>query len=318
MGPTQCVRALSLAAATAVLALAQGARAQDFQLNGAKLQDRAQAALTLLSFSITPDASAGSLSINSSSTGNPDVTLGQVGAGFTVAESFPLYMEGFLGYSRYDPKFVATNGTEARTIPTKWNSVSGTVGLGWDFKLCDGLYLRPIFNASLGHLESDLSLGGRVLEHVTGKDIAFLDKGRLNTYGLGASLMLDYGIYREKYELDVELRYTWIHLQTYNSSQAVAGDVDPQTLSLWTRYRWPSGLVVFRRPMRWVLEGTASDYVGDQRGALGFNFLSSVGGGVELDFSQFSQIWTRTRFVGRYLFGRNVSGASAGISITFF
>jgi hypothetical protein len=312
-------RRLAAAALAALFSLAPGAAfAQDFHLIGGRLQDRTQAALTLLSFSVTPDSSAGSLSINNSATGNPNVSLGQVGAGFTVAESFPLYKEGFVGYSRYDPVFVASDGTEEKKLPTKWNSVSGTVGLGWDFKLCDGLYLRPIIDASLGHLGSDLSIGGRLLEHVTGEQIAFLEHGRMNTWGLGASLMLDYGIAKESYELDVELRYTWFHLQTFDTSNLVTGSSDPMTLSLWSRYRWPSGLVFFRRPMRWVIEFTASDYVGDQRGALGFNYLSTAGGGVEFDFSQYSTIWTRTRFVVRYLFGKDVSGASAGISISFF
>ncbi len=283
-----------------------------------EIQARAHAAMSLVSFSITPDATAGSLSINSASSGNPDITLGQVGAGFTVAEAFPVYMEGFAGWNRYDPVFLASDGTEERRLPTKWNTVSATIGLGWDFKLCEGLYLRPIVNASLAHLESDLSLGGRALGFLLDREIQFLDKGRLNMYGLGGSLMLDYGIYKESYELDVELRYTWIHLQTYDAPAVVAGDFDPMTVSLWTRYRWPSGLVLFRRPMRWVLEGALTSYVGEQRGALGFNHLTSLGAGVELDTSYYSQIWTRTRFVGRYLIGQNVSGFSAGISITFF
>jgi hypothetical protein len=305
--------------AAAALALTSGAAfAQDFHLVGARLEDRTQAALTLLSFSVTPDSSASSLSINNASTGNPKVTLGQLGAGFTVADSFPLYMEGYLGYSRYDPIFVATNGTEQKHLPTKWNSVSGTAGLGWDFKISDHWVLRPILDVSLAHLGSDVSIAGRLLTHVGGPDIAFLDRGRMNVYGLGASLMLDYSIAKESYEWDVELRYTWFRLQTFDTSPAVEGHSDPMTISLWTRYRWPTPWTTFRRPLRWDLEGSASDYVGDQRGALGFNLLSTVGGGVELDTSQYSEIWTRTRFVVRYLFGRDVSGVSAGISITFF
>jgi hypothetical protein len=318
MGSIRWVGVL-LVAGTAAFALApRAALAQDFHLVGARLQDRTQAALTLLSFSVTPDSSASSLSISNASTGNPSVTLGQLGAGFTVADSFPLYMEGYLGYSRYDPLFVATNGTEQKRLPTKWNSVSGTAGLGWDFKISDHWVLRPIVDVSLAHLGTDVSIAGRLLTHVGGPEIAFLQNGRMNAYGLGASMMLDYSIAKESYEWDVELRYTWFHLQTFDTSKLVEGSSNPMTLSLWTRYRWPTPWTMFRRPVRWVLEGTASDYVGDQRGALGFNLLCSTGGGVELDTTQYSEIWTRTRFVVRYLFGRDVSGASAGISISFF
>ena len=312
------LRVFLLSLAAAVSLPASQARAQAFNLEGADLQKRADGVLTMLSYSVTPDASAGSLSIDSGTTDNPKITSSILGAGFTVATGFPLYMEGFLGYSRYDPTFLASNGTEQRKIPAKWNSISATIGLGWDFELMPGLYLRPIVNASLGHVESDLSLAGRALEYAVQQDFEFLDGGDLNAYGLGGSLMLDYGIYEETHEIDIELRYTYIRLNTYNTSDAVEGGVDAETLSLWSRWRQPTGLVLFRRPVRYVLEGTASVYLGDQRGALGFDHLSSAGAGLEFDFSRYSTILTRVRVIGRYLFGNNVSGYSGGISISFF
>ena len=58
MGSIRWVGVL-LVAGTAAFALApRAALAQDFHLVGARLQDRTQAALTLLSFSVTPDSSA--------------------------------------------------------------------------------------------------------------------------------------------------------------------------------------------------------------------------------------------------------------------
>jgi hypothetical protein len=94
--------------------------------------------------------------------------------------------------------------------------------------------------------------------------------------------------------------------------------VDAQTVSLWTRWRQPTGLVLFRRPLRYVLELANTTYVGDQRGSLGFNFLTSTGAGIEFDFSAYNSILTRLRLIGRYVFGEDVSGISGGISITFF
>ncbi|MCW9079135.1 MAG: hypothetical protein OQK74_08170 [Gammaproteobacteria bacterium] len=52
-----------------------------------------------------------------------------------MSKSFPLYLEGTLGYSRYDPDFIATSGEQEQSIPVKWNSFAATGGFGWDF-LC--------------------------------------------------------------------------------------------------------------------------------------------------------------------------------------
>jgi hypothetical protein len=54
----------------------------------------------------------------------------------------------------------------------------------------------------------------------TGLTLAFLENGRLNAYGLGGSLMLDYERYRPENEIDVELRYTHIYLQSFASSRS--------------------------------------------------------------------------------------------------
>jgi len=95
----------------------------------------------------------------------------------------------------------------------------------------DRIVLRPMFNFSLGHVESDLSIAKRVLEERLGVEIDFLDRGRLNAYGLGGSLMLDYERYLAENEIDVELRYTNINLQSFGStSEAAKGSASSQSL----------------------------------------------------------------------------------------
>jgi hypothetical protein len=304
-----------------VAAGADSAAAQEeplFELDNARLQKRVNGAVTLLSYSVTPDATASSLSISNGSTGNPGIIMWQLGAGFPLSASFPLYLEGFLGYSRYDPTFVASNGVEERKIPVKWTTFSATGGIGWDFPLFWDFKLRPLFNFSIGHVESDLSLAERFIDFRFDKDIDFLERGRLNVYGLGGSAVLVYGRFRESYELETELRFTYLHLESFDTSSAVKGSADAETLSLWSRLRLPTGVIVFRRPLRSVFEYTNAVYLGDQRGALGFNFLNQFGLGLELDTSAYHTVVTRIRFVMRYVVGENVSGVSGGFAMTFF
>ena len=92
--------------ALTLLLLPSIGRAQRFTLIGGNVQKRANAVLTLMGYSVVPDASASSLSIRQSSTDDPGLTSTQFGYGFELSERFPLCLEGFAGYSVYDPKFV--------------------------------------------------------------------------------------------------------------------------------------------------------------------------------------------------------------------
>ena len=106
-----------------------------FALDGSRLKQRADAVLTLMSYTVVPDITASDLNIGSGNNESHELSITQFGGGATLSESFPLYLEGTMSYSRYDPQFILTNGDESRKIPTKWNSVTASGGIGWDFHL---------------------------------------------------------------------------------------------------------------------------------------------------------------------------------------
>jgi hypothetical protein len=90
-------------------------------------------------------------------------------------------------------------------------------------------------------------------------------------FGLGGSLVPADHDYRPERDIDVELRSTQTQLETFgNTLPAARGTSTAEAVGLWTRYRWPTGREAFGRPIRWVLDGSASWYLGDQRGAIGF------------------------------------------------
>ncbi|MFO0401092.1 MAG: hypothetical protein ACK52P_05215 [Alphaproteobacteria bacterium] len=289
---------------------------------GYNLQQTANGVLGLLGYNVVPDVTASSLSISRGGQEDTGLQTTQFGLGFTVDPDFPLYLEGFLGYSRYDPRFVFSEGEKKSYLPTRWNNFSGTVGVGWDFPIIEGLVFRPILNAALGHVESDVSLIGRLLELKYNRELAFLDRGRMNAYGLGGSLMLDLNIPRPGYEVDLELRYTDIRLSTFgDTSSLVRGEAEAKTFNVWGRVRWPMDAEMFGRPLRWVVDFSHSRFFGDQV-ALGFDHLTKVGGGIEMNVGRYEMgVWDfnmqSIRIVARYLFGQNVSGASIGLAVSF-
>lgn len=314
-------RRAARAAAAVLVTLALPASAQiidrEYSLVGANVQKRASAVLALMGYSLTPDVTTGSLAISDTSSGDPGFRLTTLGGGFTWSRAFPLYLEGTAAYSRYDPTFIASDGQQTRPIPVSWNSLAGTGGIGWDFFLTDELRIRPILNFSLGHVESDAALLSRIVENRIDREIDFVRNGSLNAVGLGGSLMLDYERYRPDYEIDLELRYTNIHLRTTSNASAVEGSATTQSASLWSRWRAPTGLTLLDRPFRYVLEFSHSRYFGDEAATLGVEYLTALGAGFELDSSKYPIFITRTRFLVRYRFSPHVHGTSVGLAVSF-
>lgn len=270
----------------------------------AELQKRANAVLTLMGFSLTPDVTTGSLSISDQSAGNPYFRQTSVSGGGNLKDT-PLYAEGTLAYGRYDPTFNA----QAAPIPVEWESLLATGGLGWDFPIAPRLVLRPIANVSLGRVESESTAAPATQR--------FLQHGQLNAAGVGGSLMLDYARYLPENEIDAELRYSSIHLQSFQSSSAVQGHALAQTFSFWSRYRAPTGFVALERPVRYVLEYAHSRFLGDLEGALGFTYVNSFGFGLELDTSRYDSYVSRARLLLRYKAGDNVTGWAVGLGVSF-
>jgi hypothetical protein len=291
-------------------------------------QARGRAVLGLMGFNMTPDFSTNALEVRQASdAANPRrnalLQLGQTGVAGTLGDRFPLFVEGYLGWARYDPLAVLTAG-EQRTPLVRWNNLAATAGLGYDLRLNDRFVLRPILHAGLGVAVSDAALLGWAIQERFGVEADVLRDRRAFVHGFGGSLSLAYSDWRPEGETDVELRYTRLRLETFGGTFApVRGGVTAETIGLWGRHRWPTGWEALRRPLRWVMDGSASVYLGDQPAGLGFGWSVKLGAGIELDVGRqeigvFGFNATRLRLVGRYFFAdRGVTGTSIGIGISF-
>ena len=138
-GRAQCV------ALVAILLLPQfaGAQIRQFSVVGGNVQQHANAALSLMSYSVVPDLAGSLLSINNGTTGNPGISASQFGGGSLLGDSFPAYVEGSLGYSRYDPAFIASDGQESRRMPN--GTFSLYIRAYWaDKAIIDGTWKPPV------------------------------------------------------------------------------------------------------------------------------------------------------------------------------
>jgi hypothetical protein len=178
--------------------------------------------------------------------------------------------------------------------------------------------IRPIFNFTLGRVVSDLKVAKWWVESKTNEDLNFLDGGKLEAYGLGGSLMLDYEKFAPDHDDDLEIRYTNVELTSQGSSSAgVEGHAKAESVSIWARTRFPTGWgYAMGRPIRYVYEVATTRFLGAQA-EVGLTQMNSVGIGLEVDSSA-KDIWaTRWRIVARYKFGPGMSGHAIGLAISF-
>lgn len=286
-----------------------------YSVIGEDVEDQANATLAFMAYSVVPDVTTSSLSISQKTTDEPDFFLTQFAGGFNPSTSSPLYLEGDLAYSCYDPEFIFSNGQDEKSVSTKWNSIMASAGIGWDFPLTNELRFRPITNFSLARVQGDASIVSNIILDI--KESDFLDGGYINSVGYGGSVMMDYERYRDDYEFDVEWRFTSDKLNGFrSSSDAVEGSAHSLSSNLWACWRAPTQFVFLQRPLRYVVEGAHSRYFGSQKGVLGFDYLSSVGLGVEVDSSAYNAIVTQTRIIARHVFGNNISGFSIGLAVS--
>ena len=280
----------------------------------------AESALSVYGISAVPSETASTLIFESGSDENKvSFSATQLGGGFTLSESFPLYAEGFIALNRYDPKLILSAGTQSSLLPLKWTTVAATGGVGWDFKLTDNLVLRPMAHVSLGRVQSDLSVGATFIAEKLGLDVSFLEDGGLTVGGIGGSLGLDYNKrWEDDYEIDVTLRYTHLLLEPIAGDKEIAASAEAITTGLWSRLRIPTGYDLWERPVRGVTEFSASWLPGDQGTALNTRWLIQAGAGMEIDFSEtWVPLVTTTRVVARYTYGETLHGFGVGLAASF-
>jgi hypothetical protein len=288
---------------------------------GSRVERRAAAALAVLGISAVPSETASALAFDTGSDpgSGTDFRAGQLGGGFTWSETLPIYLEGYIGWSRYDPVFVFSDGADQASTAAKWTSVAATGGIGWDFTLTETLTFRPMLYVTLGEIISDATLAAQFVADRLGSDARFVLDGALTAGGVGAGLVLDYNRrWANDYEVDFILRHTHIHLEPIGGDRDVVGSAEAATTALWSRLRIPTGYRAFGRPVRTVSEFSASYLSGDQGAILNTDWLMQAGFGGEIDLSETGVPWVTTaRAMLRYTTGEYLEGYSFGLAVSF-
>ncbi|WP_299660630.1 autotransporter domain-containing protein [uncultured Ruegeria sp.] len=305
-----------------VLLLAQTASAQTLLERAFEKQQQENAAgsLAILGLAGIPDDSASAISLQSNTDNRDyDFKSAQLGGGFRLAEGVPIYLEGYIGYARYDPVLTFSGTGETTRIPLKWTSLALTGGVGYQFDIGEYWKVTPMAHISVGRTQSDASVGAQAIANRLGLDRDFLESGGIWAGGAGGSMTVSYEqpLSNDR-EFEASLRYTHIEYWPIGDNKDLLVESTAANAVLWSRYRFPTGRRMFGRPVRWVGDLSLSYLLGDQALVLGTDWLARVGGGIEVDLSDTWVPWvSTTRFMVRYYGSDTVNGFSAGIGISF-
>ncbi len=305
-----------------ILLLAQSASAQSVLERAFEKQQQENAAgsLAILGLAGIPDDSASAISLQSNTDNRDyDFKSAQLGGGFRLAEGVPIYLEGYIGYARYDPVLTFSGTGDTTRIPLKWTSLALTGGVGYQFDIGEYWKMTPMAHISVGRTQSDASVGAQAIANRLGLDRDFLESGGIWAGGAGGSMTVSYekALSNDR-EFEASLRYTHIEYWPIGDNEDLLVESTAANAVLWSRYRFPTGKRMFGRPVRWVGDLSLSYLIGDQSLVLGTDWLARVGGGIEVDLSDTWVPWvSTTRFMVRYYGSDTVNGFSAGIGISF-
>jgi hypothetical protein len=305
-----------------MLLLAQSASAQSVLERAFEKQQQENAAgsLAILGLAGIPDDSASAISLQSNTDNRDyDFKSAQLGGGFRLAEGVPIYLEGYIGYARYDPVLTFSGTGDTTRIPLKWTSLALTGGVGYQFDIGEYWKMTPMAHISVGRTQSDASVGAQAIANRLGLDRDFLESGGIWAGGAGGSMTVSYekALSNDR-EFEASLRYTHIEYWPIRDNEDLLVESTAANAVLWSRYRFPTGKRMFGRPVRWVGDLSLSYLIGDQSLVLGTDWLARVGGGIEVDLSDTWVPWvSTTRFMVRYYGSDTVNGFSAGIGISF-
>ena len=301
---------------TAVL-LASNVAAQTYNGDGG-LEKFASEALSTLGLVTIPNESASTLSFVSANASSSSFRSLQLGGGRRFSDDLPLWIEGYVGYQRYSPQLILSDGDNDLPVRAKWSGLAATGGIGWDYQFATNWSLRPILNLSLGRIISDVKVSGGS-PNLPDQILGFLGDGGLTVGGYGGSLLLAYEERARKRDVDFTLRYTELHLITLGRSSGLDASADVAAAAAWLRLRYPiPEFELFNRPTKSVWEASLSTYPGEQGKLLGVDWLGSLGAGIELETENMGlPLVSRVRIMARYVYGEDYEGYSLGFGLSF-
>ena len=239
----------------------------------------------MINLSATPDWSAASYRIDSADPGaDLDVLrLPYEAKWFALSDAADLYWNVEAGWLRFGQDFRWNPTADAAgTIGSKWTTYSVGAGVLAKVRLGSGLSIEPAVDVALARLQNSASYGGSaaalqpVLDGLLRNWNAY---AWLVTPGIALEWTDEVGEGRARVRGHVAR--SWI--ASFDETDPVQRFREATNIySVRAEYVHPTQWKAFERRMSWVAYGSYAGFFGANRGVLGFDAVTEVGGGLGL------------------------------------
>ncbi len=275
----------------------------------------------MIGIAATPEIAAASYEIDSSAATNPTLDVFRLpyrSRFATLAEGVDLYWTVAGGYLRFKDDFPVTLASSATgSIASKWTAYSASGGLLVKARLGNGFTLEPALDLGVARLDNSASYDGAAsaLQPLFDR---LLFGWRTDAWLVTPSVGLEWRGAAGDAKLSAVGRVARTWIKSFDETDPVqAFSEAANTYVVRGDYTRPTGLQVFDRSLNWVVYAGYAGFFGANRSALGFSSVADVGGGVELPIHADRPTGERLRFAAGYLFGPDVRGWTAGVSIQY-
>ncbi len=221
-----------------------------------------------------------------------------------------LAVRGTLSHASAENDFSLVNG---EVIEGTWEADSALIGLGVLAPTGENFtwFLGAQFGIS--QLENEADYRGEISREL----VAPIVDGILFNWDTNARVGsltggVDYRTtFSERYDLDVNARYTYSHISSYSESRDLESfSEDTGTISLSADLEHPYGATAWDLPLFGVAHLGGTAFTGPSRDALGFTHFYSIGYSVGLDVGERSRYFDGFTIGAQYNVGNDVDGYS--------
>lgn len=203
-------------------------------------------------------------------------------------------------------------------LKTRWEGVSGYAGVGPRIELGHGLHFAPLAALSLSYLENEAlwSGPGEPVSRLLFDGILF--DWHATTLACGLATRLEHDVQLGPHaQLASLLRYDVRRFDGIDSTDSAQDFEDTiERVVVRSEIALPTGLELFAAPLQWHAHLGYSRYLGQSEDVLGFRDAFEVGMGLAAAAPPSLPVRT-LRFDGAVVFGEDVRGWSAGLSVDF-
>ena len=266
----------------------------------------------LINFTVNPDISTATYYTDVEDAEDPTLTVYRVPLRYVFRSEdrnwHPL-VQANLGYQTLSADFDID--TE-ESIEADWRTYGGSLAVGVEVQLKEGLKLLPIVNAGVVRIESDADYDGFLANSFLKPafDGVVFD-WEADAWLIGASVGIDYLHSFKSYDLNIYGSLTHNYIETYHSSSRLI-DFNSQvtTLDRNVDAEIPTHKSIAVYPLALVVNIGNTTFLGNDRDALDFDYFFEGGLALEADISQRNWMLQKIRIGAKLIYGEDVTGWS--------